>query len=745
MSWILKQVLPVHQFEAYAISGQELFVGNEDFAIRHWNLATRECISVFKGHRGKITDLEYSDDWKALFSTSIDGRLLVWFGEKLIGEFLNRQRRSDSFGAPLFSACYYQRRSQLFVGSTGEILIFQIQWEFIEKSHQKAAVQTLRPINRVQIHSESIHRLMIASDKLITASRDRSIGIIRLDQMMVNKTIRLRQGQAICSLAFDRLNSVIWIGSIDGKLHTMTPDGLLLQTETLGDAPLASVSLEHECGLVWVVIDGRLRLLDLHNMTIELTEYFAMLEEKPVVGIENQKCFGCYFDKKTKSMYGFFNDHYVYEYNYDITAARQTISIGAPIRAITTFEHKESQDSFEERLKSGAVGLKAGSYIVGGSQDLHIMCHENRYLYTAFEKRPATAPITAITYSPEYIIYGDDEGYVYTLKLAKLHSTRTTFSVQGTVTSVHLTNALVIATATTGTWHLLTIEHFPEPPEEITCRELAHNGAINGSAFNHETKTLVTAGADGMVKTWTVTDRERSSITGQQSRGSSVFLTENDSTMTESNVVDMRQWGEVTFICWALKANRWVTSHSDGHIRIWTTDVLNCQNVLTISCMICRVTALAVDDPEMIVAALDDKTIRCFAMDSGDLIRTMAGHRATVCALGTNRETGKYVSASWDGTVKIWGKPGRFIEGSRSSEIQTQRTAREMDYHRPPKPKTALGQRKASVFQPISLYEKRKQEIERKRRRERAEYEARMRTPAAKELKNLQKLIWSLL
>jgi hypothetical protein len=49
------------------------------------------------------------------------------------------------------------------------------------------------------------------------------------------------------------------------------------------------------------------------------------------------------------------------------------------------------------------------------------------------------------------------------------------------------------------------------------------------------------------------------------------------------------------------------------------------------------------------------------------------------------------------------------------------------------------------AYQQVSLYEKKKQEIERKMRREKLEYEAKMRTPVARELKALQKMIWELL
>ena len=744
MSWVLRQVLPVHRFEAYAISGPDLFLGNEDFTIRHWNLMSRECVGMLQGHRGRITDLEFSEDWRALFSTSVDGRLLVWFSGKLIGEFLNKQRPSDTFGSPLFSVCYWQHKSQLFVGGTGQVLVFKIQWEFIEKSHQKTGVQRFNPVTRVKIHDDFIHRMIIAADKLVTASRDRCIGLIKMDHLLVVKKMHLRQGPGICSMWYDRKSGVIWIGTVDGKLHTVTPDGLLLQSEPMSSgAPLVSLAVENECGLVWVVLgDGRLKLMDPQSITTELTQYFAVLDERPVVGIEDPKCFGVHFDRKNRTMYAFFNDHYVHEFRFDDCAAKQTIAVGGAMRGLTVLEYRDTVENVQEQLRHGPVRMSDGKYIIGGSEELQVMRHEGRYTYTVVERKETVAQVTALTNSATFVAYGDEKGYVYAMKLSTTQMTRTQAPVRGVITSVHLTGTHIVVTAANGGWYVLSIEHFPGEPEGVSSREMAHNGAINSATFNRETGILLTAGSDGLVKTWVIAE----SLGARTTARSAFFVTADEMSMTETNIVDMRAFGEVTYIVWAHEADRWVTAHSDGRIRVWTTDAPNCENLVTIPLNVCRVTALAVDDPDVILAALDDKTIRCFMIHSGDLMKTMTGHKGAICAVAASRELNAYVSASWDNTIKIWGRYDPSLCLRPVSELQTARTETAAPTaRRPVKPKTAFGQRKVNIFQPISIYEKKKQEIERKRRREMAEYDARMRTPAARELKQLQKLIMNLL
>jgi WD40 repeat protein len=261
MSWKLKHVLPVHVFHLYAISGTDIFVDGHDFAIRQWSLATLQMVQVLSGHRGAITALHYCEEHKTLFSTSVDGRLLFWSGGRCVANYLNRERRGDCFGSPLFSVCFYSRKSCLFVGAQYEILVFKISWETMGKS---TVIESVCPEMRLKLHSDVIHRLLIAGDKLISAARDRTLGFSRLDQLNVNKVISLRQRAAISTVVYDSLNERLWVGAVDGTITTVTPDGLILQNEAVGDhSAVVSIELDHTVGLVWTVFaSGVLKLLD---------------------------------------------------------------------------------------------------------------------------------------------------------------------------------------------------------------------------------------------------------------------------------------------------------------------------------------------------------------------------------------------------------------------------------------------------------------------------------------------------
>lgn len=753
MSWVLKQVLPVNLFRIYAVNGADIYVANEDFAIRHWNMDSKSCVTIFRGHKGKITDLEYSDEWKALFSTAVDGYLMIWFNGNLIASYLNKERRSDCFGSPLYSCTFNPRNDQLIVGAVGEILVFQITWDLIQMNQDKQEPRNIKPIMRTKLHTEVISHAICAGDKLITTSMDRTVGYTRLDSLTVNKVLPLKQRQAICSLVYDSPEEIVYVGSIDGKIHAITRDGLVLQTDSFGyECGVISLAIDHSIGLIWAVMEcGDIRLLNLHNFTTDLTNYFDTLRERPIIGVENHRFFGVQYDTKSKSMYAFCNDHYVFEFKFDDSAARVTFYTPSPMHSLKLVNYQGNNGLVSSRFNRRETTVKLipvvfgnqwkeGQYIIGGDKTMQIYLQQTRFKYDQVATTPSAPHTTCVDFTPRFLAYGNDKGTIFAVKLANMQSAQTLSPLKGSITSLHLTLTHIIATTSLGNWGILPLDIFPDPLEEILGRELAHNGAINDSVFDQSTGTLITAGSDGLLKLWKINE---SAISKQpHHKITSVFMTENEQTMSETNVVDMMKFGEVIQISWAVQANRWVTAHSDMQIRVWTTDPLKPSLFFTIPCGGCHITSLALDDPDVILAAIDDRTIRCFSMETGELLRTMTGHKDIICKVETNPEVGFYVSSSWDGAVKIWSKVDAKFK-PLSSSIYSRKTESSTNRRRRPKTAAVVTKPKKSpvVYQPLTIYEKRKQEIERKRRKDKAEYDAQMRSPIAKELKAIAKIM----
>ena len=162
MSWVLKYAFPVNQFSVYKVNGRDLYLASDDFTIRQWSIPQQKITCFFSGHTGRITSIEYCNDLDALLSTSTDGKLIVWRNGRMVSFFLNKQRKGDTFGSPLYSVCYSQQKGIVFVGGHSEILFFKLSYEFVQKASERnistqvvESVQ-IKPFQRIKLHSQII-------------------------------------------------------------------------------------------------------------------------------------------------------------------------------------------------------------------------------------------------------------------------------------------------------------------------------------------------------------------------------------------------------------------------------------------------------------------------------------------------------------------------------------------------------------------------------------------------------------
>ena len=746
MSWVLKYAFPVNQFSVYHIHGKDMYLANDDNTIRQWSIQQQKTVGYFVGHGGTITSIEYCDDLDVLLSTSTDGTLLIWYNGKIIAKYLNRQRKNDTFGSPLYSVCYSARKETAFVGSNAEILAFNVRYDYIQKFIDKNAsghfeeISQLVPYQKIKLHSQIINKLLIAGDKLVSVSYDHTIGITRLDALTVNKLIKLKLGQGIASIAFDKNQQILLVGSIDGKLYAVSKDGLILEgNDVFLNSALVAVAPDAKAKLVWAISSkGQIKLLDQHNYTNDLTDYFDTLKERPIIGLSSYVYFGVHFEESTKTMNLFLNEHYVLGFNFDPNAARVTIRMPHPLHdiALLNFTPLISTKGLHTSTAHKAVveTLKEGTYLIGGGQKTFcILTQETKYHFMNIKEIQTHSKITVVAHSQDFLGFGDDKGYVYYLKTASMQYTKSAAPVSGSITSLQFIGEFILVTTIVGSWHMIALTEFPEPGEEKRSRMMAHNGSINDSVYSKETGILVTAGSDGLLKTWCVgTDLKKLANTP------SVFLTGTGNVLAETGVADMRKFGEVTAIVMSADEKRIVTAHGDRQIRVWTSDIADIKLLVTIPCAGCAITALALDN-RLILAGLDDKTIRAFNLEDGKIKRTFIGHKDTICSISAYKGIDYYASSSWDGALKLWSKDEERIEREPTTRVKKISTPKKEKpvIMTPIKPQSSL----LPAVPNVSLYEKRKQEMERRRRREKAEIEATHRTQLFKDIKALTKMI----
>jgi WD40 repeat protein len=222
---------------------------------------------------------------------------------------------------------------------------------------------------------------------------------------------------------------------------------------------------------------------------------------------------------------------------------------------------------------------------------------------------------------------------------------------------------------------------------------------------------------------------------------SSFFLTDPAYFAKETAVGDMRAFGETLFVRSVSERGRRVRAHTDTFIRVWEVETSKLNLLVAIPCGGCHIISLEVAG-EVILAATTDKTVRIFKLYTRRLLRSMIGHRDTVSSISACPDADYYMTSSWDGALKLWATDADVFALPVTSTVITQFPEAA---ERKRKAQTAKDYSRALPLIPqVSLYEKRKQEMERKKRREKAEEEAIQSTKIAKDLRAISSLVWDI-
>lgn len=232
------------------------------------------------------------------------------------------------------------------------------------------------------------------------------------------------------------------------------------------------------------------------------------------------------------------------------------------------------------------------------------------------------------------------------------------------------------ALATIGSDLLVRIWNVQSGAQQQTLQ--GHTKAIRAVAFSQDGQRLVTASDDKTARIWDVaTGQELRQLLGHSKRvNSAVFAPDNLRIVTASNDNTARVWDAVTgaeqlqldhadYVIFATFSpnGQWLVSASkDGIARLW--DARRGIELQELEGHTASVQYAAFSpDNKLIVTASDDQTIRLWPVDRCLVSRSrckattvLTGHLDTVTmATFSNHDGGKQiVSASWDGTVRLW-------------------------------------------------------------------------------------------
>ncbi|KAM9311651.1 uncharacterized protein PAF06_009490 [Gastrophryne carolinensis] len=120
--------------------------------------------------------------------------------------------------------------------------------------------------------------------------------------------------------------------------------------------------------------------------------------------------------------------------------------------------------------------------------------------------------------------------------------------------------------------------------------------------------------------------------------------------MTLVNILKGHE-AEVTSVVWHNLRDKWVTGSEDGTIRIWSEEGAQCETILHTKGV---VTCVCIDQLNGCIAAGVQDTVRVYDPESLLQVQSNTGHSDLVRSLIHIPEIKKYVSVSWDRTVRIW-------------------------------------------------------------------------------------------
>ncbi|GBG74555.1 hypothetical protein CBR_g18966 [Chara braunii] len=263
---------------------REIFSGGQDSLIKVWDMDSGRHIRTFQKHRGWVTDLLFPLPVRFLFSSSLDGHLLVWT-EK------GKEVQCVTIGEPIFCLQWNAKRRQVIAG--GDSMLFLYRTTRLSFDDLKAAdgrdARIIRLVATINSHNDIVRGICCSKNgKIFSASYDRSICTYESERpkdsnlaiegdrprVIWSKFKKCHKG-AISCLALDTDNNWLISGGLDGTMKIWSHEGRCLDTfENFTDS-ITSIAYLTSTKTYWVTGKSRKMIAYDPRTPAEITSYIA--------------------------------------------------------------------------------------------------------------------------------------------------------------------------------------------------------------------------------------------------------------------------------------------------------------------------------------------------------------------------------------------------------------------------------------------------------------------------------------